>query len=125
MNTTIFWVVIVVLALLVIVLLIWNGLLIVRRIDPSTCPTVGGLFGVQTNMQGTVMNRCGATKLDPCVFTVADLTGAISQCNALIDVCDTFTYTHGTRAMAVVDPTTVTGEGTEELYTRQYPKTQP
>ena len=92
----------------------------ISRIDPKYCPQVKGFYGVTTNKSIKIVNSCGQTKSESCVFyNVNTLNDAVITCNIITDICTSFTYSENTKIMNIVSDVDQ-GTGDYNIYTRQY-----
>lgn len=65
-----------------------------------------GPWGVFPGTSADILNRCGDSSTDPCIFPVSSLVGAVDQCTQLKTFCTAFIYNEATQTMSIVDPTT-------------------
>jgi hypothetical protein len=59
-------------------------------------------YGIQPNMDGVLLNVCGPTGDQPCLFNTPTVAQAIDQCNVLGTLCGQFAYVENTGQMRVI-----------------------
>lgn len=100
-NVIIAWVLVVFLFLFIIFLIAWNTISRANLVLPENCGAKGEI-GVVTNKQIKILNTCGTSKNEPCIFTnVPSLQDAIGRCQ--INSCLAFTYSESTKQMTIVN----------------------
>jgi len=111
----------------VAVLIAFNVRLSQTRIDPKTCPSSNGEFGVTgghsyRNASGTaIIAKCGPNQTSLCQTTAQTIGDAIVYCNTYVNVCDAFVYSVATKQVAIVDTNaTYVADSTYDVFKRQY-----
>ncbi len=62
---------------------------IATRVDPRSCPTTAGSYGVEAGVTASVLGTCNNK---PCTFTVDSIAEAINLCDADAARCSSFYY---------------------------------
>lgn len=107
----------VLLFVITIIMVVWNGFLLSERIHPSNYPAAIGDYGIQTRKSASVLQKCNAN--NPCVFPAESLQSAIDQCDSRAEICKSFIYSDVNNSMSIIDDSKPLEKGTDNVFTRQ------
>lgn len=77
-----------------------------------------GNFVVSPNIDGVLLQICGPTRDQPCLYDMPTLAQAITQCDVLSDICNQFVYIESSNTMRIVANTGTFSSVGSDLYKR-------
>lgn len=78
-----------------------------------------GGFGSQPGTDGIVVNLCGISNKEPCIFARNTLADSQDQCNILKSICNSFTFNFNTSTMKIVQSANTFISPSSNLFVRQ------
>lgn len=118
-NQTVGWIVLSFsLALLIIILLVLLLLSILQQSNIPPCNCYGS-YGVQIGVDTNVLNRCGTSRTEPCLFRKNSLADCITECDTLSNICQAFTFNDTNLTMKIVQPVNTFTSPSTNLFVRQ------
>ena len=106
-----------ILGIIIIGLIITVAFLQLNRASPNG--TCSGSYGLQTGVDGDIINKCGENRNSPCLFVLSSINQCVTECNVLQDICTAFSYNPTTQTMKIVNPNRIFSSDQVDLYTRQ------
>lgn len=118
-KNTLGWIILsFVLAVFVIILLLlwvfymWND----QNISSCNCY---GPYGLQLNLDGNALMQCGTGNNQTCTFIKNSISDCVSQCDALSNICQAFTFNALTSTMKIVQPNNLFFSSQTNVFIRQ------
>lgn len=97
------WVTVIVILSIVAVIFLILWLVALNQHPNVITQNCFGTYGVTGNVDAPVLNTCGTSNLDPCIFSKNTIADCETQCDTLSSICDAFTFDFNTTTMKIVN----------------------